>query len=92
MKALAEFKQEQFKKDFELKRLYDESEPEYVLIRQILDARIKGKLSQADLAAKMGTKQSAVARLESGNANPSLRTLKKVAAATGTRLKLSFEK
>ena len=48
--------------------------------------------TQAELAARMKTTQSAVVRLESGRAPPSTRTLEKVAKATGTRLRIRFER
>jgi transcriptional regulator with XRE-family HTH domain len=58
----------------------------------LLAARARSGLTQAQIAEKMGTTQSAVARLESGRAKPSLRTLEKYAAATGSRLKVVLEK
>ena len=60
------------------KKEYDVLEPEYALIRQIIDKRLKTGLSQQDLADRVGTKQSAISRLESGNYNPSLFFLKKI--------------
>ena len=55
------------------------------------EARARAGLSQAQLAKRMKTTQSAIARLESGRAQPSTRTLQRFAAATGHRLKISFE-
>jgi transcriptional regulator with XRE-family HTH domain len=72
-------------------KAYDSLEAEYNLIDAMLSARSASGLSQAQLARKMKTTQSAIARLESGKAHPSTRTLAKLAAATGTRLKISFE-
>lgn len=72
------------------KREYDALEPEYVLIRQIIDRRLKTGMSQKKLAEKAGTKQSAISRLESGNYNPSLFFLKKIAAAMGSEVRVSF--
>jgi transcriptional regulator with XRE-family HTH domain len=57
----------------------------------LIKARTKAKLSQAELAALMGTSQSTIARLESGAAKPSLSTLKRFAEATGMRVRVSFE-
>jgi ribosome-binding protein aMBF1 (putative translation factor) len=82
--------QEQLKKP-SFKKAYDALEPEYALISQIIGARAKRGLSQAQLAKKMGTKQSAIARLESEGYNPSVNLLRKVAKATGTKLKILFE-
>ena len=49
------------------------------------------KMGQAELAERMETTQSVVARLESGRIHPSTRTLEKIARATGTRLRISFD-
>ncbi|HLD25248.1 MAG TPA: helix-turn-helix transcriptional regulator [Patescibacteria group bacterium] len=76
--------------DPEVKRHYDALEPEFALIRSMIDKRLAKKLSQQDLAKKMGTKQSAISRLESGQANPSFKFLQKVADALGARLSISF--
>lgn len=77
--------------DSEVKKHYDELEPEYTLIRSIIDKRLKRKMSQKDLAVKVGTGQSAISRLESGESNPSFKFLQKVASALGTRLTISFQ-
>jgi len=92
MKSLKEFKKEQFEKYPSLKKAYDELAPEFELASQIIKARLNNDLSQAQLAERMGTKQSAIARLESGGYNPSLKLLKRVAKATETRLKVSLER
>jgi ribosome-binding protein aMBF1 (putative translation factor) len=70
---------------------YDALEEEYALIGALLEARAKAGLTQAQLAKRMKTTQSVIARLEAGRAHPSTRTLAKFATATGTRLKISFE-
>jgi predicted transcriptional regulator len=57
-------------KDPAFKREYDALEPEYAVIRAVIGKRIEKKMSQQQLARKVGTKQSAISRLESGNANP----------------------
>ena len=59
------------------KKAYADLEPEYAIIRAVLIKRIAGKMSQKDLAKRLGTKQSAISRLESGNYNPTLSFLKK---------------
>jgi predicted transcriptional regulator len=71
--------------DPEVRQAYDELAPEYEIARAIIRARTACGLTQAELAERMGTSQSYVARLESGRTLPSTRTLLKVAAATGTR-------
>jgi transcriptional regulator with XRE-family HTH domain len=62
---------------------------EFTLAAALIDAR--GETSQEEIAKRMHTSQPAVARLEGGKGNPSLDTLRRYAAATGTRLKIVFE-
>ena len=66
-------------------------EDEFALVTMILRARAAAGLTQEELAARMDTTQGAIARLESGASMPSTRTLKKLAAATGHKLKISLE-
>ena len=72
-------------------RAYDELGPEFALARSLIEARVAAGLTQAQLAERMETTQSVVARLESGRAHPSTRTLQKIARSTGTELRISFE-
>ena len=80
-----------FMKDPELRREYDALEEEFALILEVAKARRRAGLSQAELAKRMKTTQSTIARLESGRGLPSTRTLGRFAKATGHRLKISFE-
>ena len=73
------------------RKAYDALEEEFALIAAVAKARARAGLSQAQLAKRMKTTQSAVARLESGRGRPSTRTLERFAKATGHRLKISFE-
>jgi DNA-binding XRE family transcriptional regulator len=70
---------------------YDALEEEFALIDTLLRARKRAKLTQAEVASRMGTTESAVSRLESGRARPSTRTLGKYAAATGHRVAIRLE-
>ncbi len=70
---------------------YDELTPQFRLARALIEVRANAGLTQAQLAERMQTTQSVVARLESGRAHPSTRTLEKFAQAAGMRLKISFE-
>jgi transcriptional regulator with XRE-family HTH domain len=81
----------EWRKDPEYVREYEALEEEFALVTAIIAARTHAGLTQAELAQRMGTTQSVVARLESGRAKPSTATLGKVAKATGTRLKIDFE-
>ena len=78
-------------KDPEIKSGYDRLGPEYEIIDALIKKRIAKKISQKDLAIKMGTKQSALSRLESGTYNPSLLFLKKVAAALDCQLHITLK-
>ena len=77
-------------KDPEWKKGYDALEVEFSIIEQVLRKRIQKKMSQKQLAEKVGTKQSAIARLEGGNSNPSVAFLEKVAKALGGKLQISL--
>ncbi len=77
-------------KDPKFKKAYDDLEPEYAIIRAVLRKRIEGKMSQKDLAKKLGTKQSAISRLESGNYNPTLSFLKKLSSTLGGKLEIKI--
>ena len=83
--------QEKWRQDPAYGRAYDELRPEFELARALIEARTRAGLTQAQLAERMQTTQSVVARLESGRVHPSMRTLEKIALGTGTRLKISFE-
>ena len=67
---------------------YDALAPEYEISAELLRARLRAGLSQADLAARMETSQSAIARLESGQSLPSTKTLLRYAGATGSKFRV----
>ena len=73
-------------------REYEALEEEFALATALIKARADAGLTQEELAQRMGTTQSAIARLEGGKSRPSTTTLAKVAKATGTRLRVSFER
>lgn len=77
-------------KDPEFKAEYDKIQPEFAVIRALIDARIKKDLTQKKLAAKMKTKQSVISRLESGRGNPSLSFLQRLAASLDSHLEIKF--
>lgn len=78
-------------KNPEVRKEYDALEDEFALAAAVAKARLRAGLSQTQLAKRMKTTQSTVARLESGRGKPSTRTLTRFAKATGHRLKISFE-
>ena len=72
----------------EVKAEYDALAPEFEISAELVKARVRAGLSQAELAARMGTSQSTIARLESGRTLPSTKTLLRYAEATGSRFKM----
>ena len=69
---------------------YKSLEPEYKIISQMIKIRIEQGLTQKELADKIGTRQSNISRLESGEYNPSLEFLKKVAIGLNKELIISL--
>ncbi len=78
-------------KDKEYRKTHAQLEPEFALARAVIDARNTAGLTQEQLAQRMETTQSVIARLEGGRARPSTQTLERLATATGTRLRITFE-
>ena len=75
----------------EFKAEYDALEPEFQIIQAIVDARNRLGLTQKQLSEKTGIAQADISKLENGNANPSLRTLQRLAAGMGMRVKIEFQ-
>ena len=82
--------QEQLK-DPEVRSEYDALEPEFAIMRAMVNARKNTGMTQKQLAEKTGINQADISKLEHGSGNPSLRTLQRLAAGMGMRLKLEFE-
>ena len=82
---------DEWHKDPEYRKEYDALEGEFALASQIIGARARANLTQAELAERMNTSQCAIARLESGRFRPSTRTLEKLAAATGSKLRIVLD-
>ena len=74
--------------DPEIRAEYEALAPEFEISTELLRARLLAGLSQADLASLMGTSQSAIARLESGQTLPSSKTLIRFAEATGSKIQV----
>ena len=79
MDDLDKYHEEQMAKDPEYAAAYRALQPEYDIIDALITARAEGNLTQRELAERCGMRQSALARIESGNANPTLKTLKQLA-------------
>lgn len=83
------FRNEQLKNPA-VKAEYDRLEPEYSVIRAMIEARERTGLTQKQLAVITGIHQADISKLENGNANPSLRTMQRLAAGMGMKLKVEF--
>ena len=81
----------EWRKDPEYVREFEAQAEEFALAHALIGARAQAGLTQEELAQRMGTTQSAIARMEGGKGRPSTSTLAKVAKATGTKLRVSFE-
>jgi len=91
MKTFDNYLQEKLKNP-EFKAEYDALEPEFSIMQAIIDARKESGMTQKQLAEKSGITQADISRMEKGNANPSLRTLQRLAAGMNMRVKLEFVK
>lgn len=69
---------------------YEKLNPEFALARQVIELRIKNKMTQTDLAIKAGTNQVVISRIESGNANPTLESMKKISNAFDKKLEIKL--
>lgn len=86
-----EYKAKAFEKDPELYVEYMALEPRYKLISEIIKLRAENNLTQAQLAAKIGTTQRIISNFESGNYNPSIDFLNKLATGFGKELDIQFK-
>lgn len=76
--------------DPSVKEEYENLEPEFQIVQSIIDARIERNMTQQELADSTGINRTDLSKLENGNANPSLKTLKRVAAGLGKRIEIRF--
>lgn len=88
MRNYREFKKKVLK-DKKIKKAYDELGPQFEIIRMMMGKRIKKGITQKKLAQMIGTKQSAISRFESGEYNPTLSFLDKLADALGVEITIS---
>lgn len=84
-----DFLQEQLR-DPEFRKEYEELQPERSIIQAIIDARQNSGLTQKELSERTGIAQGDISKLEHGTANPSVKTLKRLAAGMGMSLKIEF--
>lgn len=77
-------------KDPEFKAEYDALEPELAIVQAIINARKLKGITQKELSERTGIAQGDISKLENGNGNPSIKTLKRLAAAMDMSLKIEF--
>ena len=80
-----------FLRDPGVRKEYEALGPEFELIESIIRRRMELKMSREELAAKVGTGQAAISRLESGNANPTLASLAEIAEALDAELRIELK-
>ncbi|HEY4479658.1 MAG TPA: helix-turn-helix transcriptional regulator [Candidatus Paceibacterota bacterium] len=88
MKTYSQFKKVALKNK-KIRRAYEALGPEFEVITVLIKRRLEKGFTQRELARRVGTKQSAIARLESGTYNPSLDFLKKVTYALDARIRIT---
>lgn len=77
-------------KDPEFAVEWNALDPEFQIIKAMLDGRAAKNLTQKELSEITGINQADISKLENGNANPSLKTLERLAAGLGMRVKVEF--
>ncbi|MFA5623797.1 MAG: helix-turn-helix transcriptional regulator [Bradymonadales bacterium] len=74
----------------QVKEEFDALEEEFMLIQSFIDARKRSGFSQQELSRRTGITQADISKIECGNANPSFRTLKRLAAGMGMKCHITF--
>ena len=85
-----EYKKTALEGNPELRREYEALAPQYSIIEAVISARIEKQMTQAELAELANTKQSNISRFESGNYNPSVEFLQKIAGALDKQLEITL--
>ncbi len=78
-------------KDPEFRKVWEETEPEFILAKELIRKRLQKKMSQRQLAKKLKTSQAVISRIETMSANPSLSLLKRIAKALDVNLQVGFK-
>ena len=89
MSEFREFLTEQLK-DPKIRAEWDALEPEFAIIQAMIDARKISGITQKQLSERSGIAQGDISKIENGNANPSLSTLKRLASGMNMKLKIDF--
>ena len=78
-------------KDPEYRRAYEESETEFQIASQMIEARIKQNITQEELAKRVKTGQAVISRLEGANAKPSISLLERIARALNIKFNITIQ-
>ena len=89
MTTLDDMKNELFKNP-DFKKEYDALEPEFSIVRALIEARNRAGITQKELSERTGIAQSDISKFESGSGNPSLRTMKRLASGMGMKMRIEF--
>lgn len=89
MTKFTDFLNEQLKNP-KIKAEYDALEPEFNIIQAMIDARKTQNITQKQLAERTGIAQADISKLETGNANPTLKMLQRLAAGMEMNVKVEF--
>ena len=85
-----EFKEELMQNP-EFRAEYEKTRPEFEIMRALIDARLNSNMTQKELAAKSGVRQSNISRIENGTCSPTVATLQALSAGLGKKLVISFK-
>ncbi|MCK4390904.1 MAG: helix-turn-helix transcriptional regulator [Desulfobacterales bacterium] len=88
-KSMKEMKKK-LMKNAKFQKEYDILEEEFAVVHALIEARTRARLTQQEVAERMGTTQSAIARMESGSGFPSMTSIKKYAEATNSKIKINL--
>ena len=87
--TLNDYLKEQLKNP-EFKKEWEKTEAAYQVTRALIEARLKGKISQRELAKKAGTTQAVISRIENMSVSPSIGLLQRIADSLGKKLEIRF--
>lgn len=82
----------EYMQDLKFKKEWDALEPQYQIIKAILDARKAANMTQKELSEITGITQADISRLESGNSNPTINTIQRIATGLGINIQVNFGK
>lgn len=89
MRKFDDFFNEQMK-DTAFKEEYEKLQPEFDIIRAMIDARTSQDMTQKELSERTGINQADISKLENGTRNPTVNLLKRLAEGMGMTLKIEF--